>query len=122
MNRPKEKKGWFGFGSPRSSKRITPGLSSTPGPNTNLFLTPQPHHNPLSSMHSSPYQTVNTSGGTNGGSGASQSSTDVFNNVQHSPSMEIRDDYISSPLSPLNNMSGIYIQSVCSQIFSVYLI
>ena len=80
-----------------------------------LFSTPQPRPNPLSSMNTSPYQTVNTNGGINGGSGSSQSSTDVFNGVHQSPSIEIRDDYIgNSPASPLNDiyatqpMTGIH--------------
>lgn len=75
-------------------------------------------------MNSNPYQTVNTNGGINGGSGASQSSTDVFNGVHQSPSIEIRDDYIGSPASPLNDiystapMSGIQFYCV---VFIIYI-
>lgn len=67
-------------------------------------MTPQPHHNQsISSMnsncnstHDQIYQTVNTGGGMNM---ASKSTSDVFNVVNQSPSIEIRDDSIGSPAS-----------------------
>ena len=106
MKSKPKKSGWSIFGSPRSNKQSTPNiLSTTPQPNSNLFHTPQPYTNPLSSR--SPLQQLNTTsqgGGINGGL-TTQSSTDVFSGtgssggIHQSPSIDIHEDYIGSPLN-----------------------